>query len=159
MSFHMKTLAAVLEAMGALHPYADSRPLTIATLDLAPPGQDEVLLKIAAAGLCDSDLSVIKGDRRRPMPLSLGHEAAGVVRMRGADRGGSGRELRPSAGRRVRRRHRPRWSGPGSADRGDGRRCAPDHCRRALGREAVAGARARGDTHGERGTERCWGAD
>src|SRR5437763_8708109 len=83
MSFHMKTRAAVLEAMGALHPYADSRPLTIATLDLAPPGQDEVLLKIAAAGLCHSDLSVINGDRPRPMPMALGHEAAGVVEQLG----------------------------------------------------------------------------
>ena len=36
-------------------------------------------MKIAAAGLCHSDLSVINGDRPRPMPMALGHEAAGVV--------------------------------------------------------------------------------
>jgi alcohol dehydrogenase len=75
----MKIRAAVLENMGATHPYALSKPLTIATVDLAPPGHGEVLIKIAAAGLCHSDLSVINGDRPRPMPMALGHEAAGVV--------------------------------------------------------------------------------
>lgn len=75
----MKIKAAVLEAMGAAYPYAVSRPLRIDEVDLAPPGPDEVLIKIAAAGLCHSDLSVINGDRPRPMPMALGHEAAGVV--------------------------------------------------------------------------------
>ena len=36
-------------------------------------------MKIAAAGLCHSDLSVINGHRPRPMPMALGHEAAGIV--------------------------------------------------------------------------------
>lgn len=75
----MKIKAAVLQAMGATPPYAVSRPLQIEEIDLAPPGADEVLIKIAAAGLCHSDLSVINGDRPRPMPMALGHEAAGVV--------------------------------------------------------------------------------
>lgn len=75
----MKIKAAVLDAMGAAYPYAVSRPLRIDEVDLAPPGADEVLIKIAAAGLCHSDLSVINGDRPRPMPMALGHEAAGVV--------------------------------------------------------------------------------
>ncbi|WP_168787982.1 zinc-dependent alcohol dehydrogenase family protein [Paraburkholderia aromaticivorans] len=75
----MKIKAAVLEAMGAAYPYAVSRPLRIDEVNLAPPGPDEVLIKIAAAGLCHSDLSVINGDRPRPMPMALGHEAAGVV--------------------------------------------------------------------------------
>ena len=79
----MKTRAAVLESMGAAHPYADSKPLKITTLDLAAPGPDEVLLKIVAAGLCHSDLSVINGDRPRPMPMALGHEAAGIVEQVG----------------------------------------------------------------------------
>ncbi|MFM0056074.1 zinc-dependent alcohol dehydrogenase family protein [Paraburkholderia phytofirmans] len=80
----MKIKAAVLETMGAAYPYADSRPLRIDEVDLAPPGPDEVLIKIAAAGLCHSDLSVINGDRPRPMPMALGHEAAGVVAELGA---------------------------------------------------------------------------
>lgn len=75
----MQIMAAVLRHPGAFLPYADSRPLSIERLSLAPPGREEVLVKIAAAGLCHSDLSVINGDRPRPSPMALGHEAAGVV--------------------------------------------------------------------------------
>lgn len=75
----MKTRAAVLHEIGAVPPYAHSRPLQIETLDLDPPGDGEVLVKIMAAGLCHSDLSVIDGTRPRPTPLALGHEAAGIV--------------------------------------------------------------------------------
>ncbi|HUD31654.1 MAG TPA: zinc-dependent alcohol dehydrogenase family protein [Variovorax sp.] len=80
----MKIRAAVLNRMGATPPYAVSRPLTIEEVDLAPPGPGEVLIQVVAAGLCHSDLSVINGDRPRPMPMALGHEAAGVVRELGA---------------------------------------------------------------------------
>ncbi|MDM0039793.1 zinc-dependent alcohol dehydrogenase family protein [Variovorax sp. J22G21] len=79
----MKIKAAVLRQMGAAPPYALSRPLSIETVDLAPPGPGEVLIKVSAAGLCHSDLSVINGDRPRPMPMALGHEAAGVVESLG----------------------------------------------------------------------------
>lgn len=75
----MKIRAAVLERMGMPMPYAASRPVTIETVELDPPGPGEVRVRIAAAGLCHSDLSVINGDRPRPMPMVLGHEAAGVV--------------------------------------------------------------------------------
>jgi alcohol dehydrogenase len=75
----MKTKAAVLREMGLSKPYAESRPLSVETLDLGPPGEGEVLVRIAAAGLCHSDLSVIDGARPRPLPMALGHEAAGVV--------------------------------------------------------------------------------
>jgi alcohol dehydrogenase len=75
----MKIRAAVLNAMGATAPYAKSKPLTIEEIELRPPGPGEVLVKIGAAGLCHSDLSVINGDRPRPTPMALGHEAAGVV--------------------------------------------------------------------------------
>ncbi len=75
----MKIKAAVLHEMGRPRPYAESRPLVIEELDLAPPGEGEVLARVAAAGLCHSDLSVINGDRPRPTPMALGHEAAGVV--------------------------------------------------------------------------------
>ncbi|MFZ5508817.1 MAG: zinc-dependent alcohol dehydrogenase family protein [Pseudomonadota bacterium] len=80
----MKIRAAVLSAMGASLPYAQSRPLAIEELDLDPPGPGEVLVKVAAAGLCHSDLSVINGDRPRPLPMALGHEAAGIVEELGA---------------------------------------------------------------------------
>jgi len=79
----MKIRAALLEAMGAPLPYAQSRPLKIEELDLDPPGPGEILVKIKAAGLCHSDLSTINADRPRPMPMVLGHEAAGVVEQLG----------------------------------------------------------------------------
>ena len=79
----MKTRAAILRATGLARPYADSRPLSIETVDLDPPGPGEVLVAIKAAGLCHSDLSVINGDRPRPLPMALGHEAAGVVEALG----------------------------------------------------------------------------
>lgn len=75
----MKIRAAILEESGRVMPYASSRPLTIDEVDLDGPGPGEVLIRIAAAGLCHSDLSVINGDRPRPLPMVLGHEASGVV--------------------------------------------------------------------------------
>jgi alcohol dehydrogenase len=81
----MKTRAAILDRMSVEPPYAQSKPLSIRTLELDPPGRGEVLVKIAAAGLCHSDLSVINGDRPRPMPMALGHEAAGIVEQLGED--------------------------------------------------------------------------
>ena len=75
----MKIRAAVLNTMGAALPYAQSRPLSIDEVELDPPGHGEVLVRVAAAGLCHSDLSVINGDRPRPVPMALGHEASGVV--------------------------------------------------------------------------------
>ena len=75
----MKIRGAVLEETGRTSPYADSKPLSIASLDLEGPQSGEVLVRVTAAGLCHSDLSVINGDRPRPTPMALGHEAAGVV--------------------------------------------------------------------------------
>jgi len=75
----VKTRAAVLYEMQKPRPYATSRPLVIEELELAPPGDGEVLVRIRAAGLCHSDLSTINGDRPRQMPMALGHEAAGDV--------------------------------------------------------------------------------
>ena len=75
----MRTRSAVLRAAGAPTPYATSRPLGIEDVELAPPGEGEVLVAVKAAGLCHSDLSVVNGDRPRPTPMALGHEAAGEV--------------------------------------------------------------------------------
>ena len=77
------TRAAVLSRTGSARPYADSRPLSVETVTLDPPGPGEVRVAIKAAGLCHSDLSVINGDRPRPLPMALGHEAAGVVEALG----------------------------------------------------------------------------
>lgn len=75
---------AVLDSAGAERPYAQSRPLRIVELELDPPGPGELLVRIEAAGLCHSDLSVINGSRPRPLPMLLGHEAAGIVEAVGA---------------------------------------------------------------------------
>ena len=70
---------AVLDATTTSRPFSDSRPLTITQLELEPPGPGEVVVGITAAGLCHSDLSVITGDRPRPTPMLLGHEASAVI--------------------------------------------------------------------------------
>ena len=51
----MKMKAAVLRAMGLPAPYAQSRPLSIEEVELAPPGPGELRVRIRAAGLCHSD--------------------------------------------------------------------------------------------------------
>ncbi len=76
--------AAILNEMGRSRPYANSKPLVVEDVHLDPPGPGELLIKIKATGLCHSDLSVINGDRPRPMPMILGHEAAGEVEECGA---------------------------------------------------------------------------
>jgi alcohol dehydrogenase len=80
----MKTKAAVLYEMGAPRPYAESLPLVVDEITLADAGPGEVLVEIAAAGLCHSDLSVLDGSRPRKMPMVMGHEASGIVREVGA---------------------------------------------------------------------------
>ena len=66
--------------MGAPRPTASPGRSSIEEVELAPPGRGEVLVRDRARpGLCHSDLSVINGDRPRPMPMALGHEAAGEV--------------------------------------------------------------------------------
>jgi Zn-dependent alcohol dehydrogenase len=67
----VKTRGAVLTGVG--------RPLEIVDLELDPPGPGELLVRVHATGLCHSDLSVIDGSRIRPLPMVLGHEAAGEV--------------------------------------------------------------------------------
>lgn len=75
----MKIKSAVLYEMGKPRPYNESNPLVIEEVDLSSPLHGEVLVQIHAAGLCHSDLSVIDGNRPRPMPMAIGHEAAGEV--------------------------------------------------------------------------------
>ncbi len=68
--------AAVLHESG--------QPLRIEECELDEPGAGEVLIRIRAASLCHSDLSVVDGSRPRVMPMVLGHEAAGEVVQTGA---------------------------------------------------------------------------
>lgn len=70
---------AVLESCDNERPFGGSRPITVCDLELAGPGPDEVLVRIEAAGVCHSDLSVVDGHRHRPTPMLLGHESAGRI--------------------------------------------------------------------------------
>lgn len=80
----MKIIGAVLERSGDPQPYGRSRPVSLATVDLEGPGEHELLVRVDAAGVCHSDLSVVNGDRPRDLPMLLGHEAAGIVLEVGA---------------------------------------------------------------------------
>jgi S-(hydroxymethyl)glutathione dehydrogenase/alcohol dehydrogenase len=59
--------------------HAAKTPMTIEAVTAAPLKPSDVVVKICAAGLCHTDLEVIDGGLRFPMPIVLGHEAAGVV--------------------------------------------------------------------------------
>ena len=73
----MESLAAVFREVGA--------PVSIERITLDPPGPTEVLVRVAAVGLCRTDYHVMRGERRVAMrPMVLGHEAAGVVEEIGA---------------------------------------------------------------------------
>ena len=75
----MKIKAAVLWEVGLPAPYGESCPLSIEEIELDPPKAGEVLVKISAVGLCHSDLVAINGERPKPTPIVIGHEAAGIV--------------------------------------------------------------------------------
>ncbi|NGP05023.1 alcohol dehydrogenase catalytic domain-containing protein [Rhodococcus sp. 14C212] len=75
----MRITGAVLEEIGRPRPFAESKPISVSELELDAPGPTEVLVRIEAAGVCHSDLSVVDGNRVRPVPMLLGHEAAGRI--------------------------------------------------------------------------------
>jgi len=67
----MKAMAAVL--------YETGSALEVEALDLDPPGPGEVLVRMAAAGVCHSDYHVMTGQAEHALPVVLGHEGAGEV--------------------------------------------------------------------------------
>ncbi|GGU94991.1 alcohol dehydrogenase [Streptomyces albospinus] len=69
--------AAVLPAVNA--------PLRITEIELPEPGPGQVRIRLAAAGVCHSDLSLSNGTLRQPVPAVLGHEGAGTVTAVGPD--------------------------------------------------------------------------
>jgi S-(hydroxymethyl)glutathione dehydrogenase / alcohol dehydrogenase len=69
--------AAVLHAVAA--------PMTVETVIAGPLRGNDVLVRVKAAGLCHTDLEVITGSLRYPMPIVLGHEAAGIVEALGPE--------------------------------------------------------------------------
>jgi Zn-dependent alcohol dehydrogenase len=77
----MESLAAVFRQIGA--------PVSVERITLDAPEPTEVLVRIAAVGLCRTDYHVMRGERRVAMqPMVLGHEAAGVVEATGSAVGG-----------------------------------------------------------------------
>jgi S-(hydroxymethyl)glutathione dehydrogenase/alcohol dehydrogenase len=64
--------------------HAAQTPLSVETVTAADLKPTDVLVRLRAAGLCHTDLEVIEGSLRYPMPIVLGHEAAGVVERVGA---------------------------------------------------------------------------
>src|SRR4029450_8160558 len=69
--------AAVLEEQG--------KPIRICDdVELDAPGHDQVRVRVHACGICHSDLSIVAGPFPSPLPVSLGHEAAGIVEEIGA---------------------------------------------------------------------------
>ncbi len=73
----MKTTAAVFTGPGS--------PLELVEIDVADPGPGEVVVRMAAVGICGTDLHSIRGEWMRPTPMVLGHEGAGVIEHVGAD--------------------------------------------------------------------------
>jgi alcohol dehydrogenase len=126
--------AALLRSTGARAPYAASRPLEVIPLELEEPGSGEVLVAVRAAGLCHSDLSVIDGSRARPMPMVLGHEAAGEV----VETGPGVRDLR--AGDRVVLVFVPSCGSCDACRAGRPARCGPGGAANAAG-TLLSGAR------------------
>ena len=109
----------MLERVGA--------PLEVTELELAPPGEDEVLVRLHASGVCHSDLNAIDGTAETRCPAVLGHEGAGVV-----EAVGPGVELQP--GTRV----VLSWL-PDCGECGECRRGLPHLCRRAWAGMATGG--------------------
>src|SRR6185369_14666526 len=71
----MKTRAGLFRAVG--------EPLEVVELDLAEPGPNDVVVRMAAAGICGTDLHQVNGEWQRPTPMVLGHEGAGIVEQVG----------------------------------------------------------------------------
>jgi len=85
----MKMRAAVLRTAGLPAPFADSKPFEVTEVDLSGPGPGEVLVRIAAAGICHSDLSAVTGDRGE-----LARCASGAGRTCASPHGRPGRRER-----------------------------------------------------------------
>jgi alcohol dehydrogenase len=79
----VKVRAAVLRDFERARPYASTHPLGIEDIELDEPSYGEVLVRIESAGVCHSDLSTIEGVLKKPLPLVVGHEAAGVIEALG----------------------------------------------------------------------------
>ena len=73
----MQISAAVVQEVGA--------PFTLTEVELQEPAPDEVVVQIAGAGICHTDVAVQHGHMPFPLPGVLGHEGSGTVLSVGAD--------------------------------------------------------------------------
>lgn len=76
----MKMKAAIL--------YDYAQPLRIEEVNLDPPKRGEVLVRLSASGICHSDVNIVRGEAKGPIPVVLGHEAAGIIEEIGSEVGG-----------------------------------------------------------------------
>ncbi|MCZ6672172.1 MAG: alcohol dehydrogenase catalytic domain-containing protein, partial [Verrucomicrobia bacterium] len=67
----MKTKAAIV--------YKYNEPVVVEEIEVRPPKESELLIKIAASGICHSDYSVMTGTIPHELPEVLGHEGGGTV--------------------------------------------------------------------------------
>jgi S-(hydroxymethyl)glutathione dehydrogenase / alcohol dehydrogenase len=65
--------------------YEAGRPLVVEDVEPLPVGPRDVLVRIAASGICHTDLNVIEGRSALPLPIVPGHEACGTVEEVGAE--------------------------------------------------------------------------
>lgn len=72
----MRIQAALVESPGG--------PFTVREVELAAPRDDEVLVRITAAGICHTDLTMRRRWPAAGLPMVFGHEGAGVVEAVGA---------------------------------------------------------------------------
>src|SRR6266567_1666558 len=73
----MKTRTAVL--------YSPGEPIRVEEIELVPPKEHEVQVRLVAAGICHSDYHIVAGDLPAYLPMALGHEGAGIVEEVGAN--------------------------------------------------------------------------
>ena len=67
----MRTRSAVL--------YAPGERIRVEEIELDPPKEHEVQVRMVAAGICHSDYHIVVGDLPSYLPIALGHEGAGIV--------------------------------------------------------------------------------
>jgi Zn-dependent alcohol dehydrogenase len=102
------------------------RLVTTDELEVRAPGPGEVLVRVEVSGVCHSDANVLDGVSPRPVPVVLGHEAAGVIEATGPIE--AGRPAYPIGTRVMVSSMRPCHA---CAACDDGR---PSQCRQAFGR-------------------------
>ncbi|KAL2780633.1 alcohol dehydrogenase 1C [Daubentonia madagascariensis] len=74
----MSTAGKVIKCKAAVL-WEVNKPFSIEEVEVAPPKAHEVRIKIVAAGICRSDDHAVSGNIVSPLPVILGHEAAGIV--------------------------------------------------------------------------------